>query len=160
MRRGADTVGAVAKQSNGPAAGAVGLARQQKAAGSEPAYPGQRFGLPRSGPMSVATLGRRLLALCVDWAISLLIADGLLHDSYWAIVIFAVESFILTATTGTTVGMRVFGTRVIRVDGRPLGFGWAALRTLLLLAVVPPLLSDRDLRGLHDRAADAIVVRL
>jgi len=25
---------------------------------------------------------------------------------------------------------------------------------------VPPLLSDRDLRGLHDRATDTIVVRM
>jgi hypothetical protein len=26
--------------------------------------------------------------------------------------------------------------------------------------VVPPLLTDRDLRGLHDRATDTIVVRM
>jgi hypothetical protein len=26
--------------------------------------------------------------------------------------------------------------------------------------VIPPLLTDRDLRGLHDRASDTIVVRL
>jgi hypothetical protein len=39
------------------------------------------------------------------------------------------------------------------------GFRWALVRTLLLLAVVPPLLTDRDLRGLHDRAADTVVVR-
>jgi len=26
--------------------------------------------------------------------------------------------------------------------------------------VVPPLLTDRDLRGLHDRASDTIVVRM
>jgi hypothetical protein len=31
---------------------------------------------------------------------------------------------------------------------------------VLLLFVVPALLSDRDLRGLHDRAADTIVVRM
>jgi uncharacterized RDD family membrane protein YckC len=49
---------------------------------------------------------------------------------------------------------------VARLDGRPVGFGWALLRTLLLLAVVPPLVTDRDLRGLHDRAANTIVLRL
>jgi len=43
--------------------------------------------------------------------------------------------------------------------GRP-GFGWALLRTVLLLFVVPALLCDRDLRGLHDRATDTIVVRM
>jgi hypothetical protein len=29
-----------------------------------------------------------------------------------------------------------------------------------LLTAIPPLLTDRDLRGLHDRASDTIVVRL
>jgi len=43
--------------------------------------------------------------------------------------------------------------------GRP-GFVWALLRTVLLLFVIPPLLTDRDLRGLHDRASDTIVVRM
>jgi hypothetical protein len=33
------------------------------------------------------------------------------------------------------------------------------VRILLLLAVVPPLISDRDLRGLHDRAANTVVIR-
>jgi hypothetical protein len=36
----------------------------------------------------------------------------------------------------------------------------APVRTALLLTVVPPLLTDRDLRGLHDRASDTIVVRI
>jgi hypothetical protein len=26
--------------------------------------------------------------------------------------------------------------------------------------VIPPLLTDRDLRGLHDRASDTIVIRV
>jgi uncharacterized RDD family membrane protein YckC len=52
------------------------------------------------------------------------------------------------------------GIRAMRIDGGPVGFGWALLRTALLLAVVPPLLTDRDLRGLHDRAANTIVVRI
>jgi uncharacterized RDD family membrane protein YckC len=52
------------------------------------------------------------------------------------------------------------GIRVVRLDGKPVGFGWALVRTLLLLAVIPPLVTDRDLRGLHDRAANTIVIRL
>jgi uncharacterized RDD family membrane protein YckC len=58
------------------------------------------------------------------------------------------------------VGKRLLGLRTIRTDGSRPGFRWAALRTLLLLFVVPACLTDRDLRGLHDRAADTIVVRL
>jgi len=125
-----------------------------------PDYPGKRFGLPQHGPSSVASLGRRFLALFADWLLCLLIAAGLFRTQYLTIVLFTVETYLLTAVTGTTIGKRLLSIRVMRTDGRPPGFGWAALRTLLLLAVVPPLLSDRDLRGLHDRAADTIVVRL
>jgi uncharacterized RDD family membrane protein YckC len=50
--------------------------------------------------------------------------------------------------------------RVARLDGKPVGIGWGLVRTLLLLAVVPPLVIDRDRRGLHDKAANTIVVRM
>ena len=67
---------------------------------------------------------------------------------------------MLTALTGSTVGKRLVGIRVIRIGGGPVGFGWALVRTAILLTVVPPLLTDRDLRGMHDRAANTIVVRI
>ena len=125
-----------------------------------PAYPGQRFGLPEKGPMSVASMPRRLLALLIDWLLSMLIAYWLTRSQFWTIAVFAVEAYVLTALTGFTVGKRLLGIRVIRISGRPVGFGWALVRTAILLSVVPPLRSDRDLRGLHDRAADTIVVNM
>jgi uncharacterized RDD family membrane protein YckC len=67
---------------------------------------------------------------------------------------------VLTALTGFTVGKRILNIRVARVDGQPVGLGWALVRTILLLLVVPPLITDRDLRGLHDRAANTIVIRI
>jgi len=70
------------------------------------------------------------------------------------------EIYLLTAVSGLTVGKRLLGLRVIRTDGSRPGFAWAAVRTILLFLVVPPLLSDRDQRGLHDRAADTVVVRM
>jgi uncharacterized RDD family membrane protein YckC len=123
-------------------------------------YPGERFGLPEHGPMSVAPMMRRFGALLADWLLCLLIATGLFHSGGWTIVVFSVEVYLLTAISGLTVGKRLFGIRAVRTSGERIGFGWAALRVLLLLTVVPPLLTDRDLRGLHDRAADTIVVRL
>jgi uncharacterized RDD family membrane protein YckC len=90
----------------------------------------------------------------------MLIATALFRSQAWTIAVFAVEDYVLTALTGITIGKRLLGLRVIRTDGRPAGPLWALVRTLLLLAVVPPLLQDRDLRGLHDRAADTLVVRL
>ncbi|MBV9095634.1 MAG: RDD family protein [Streptosporangiaceae bacterium] len=110
--------------------------------------------------MSVAGMGRRFLALFIDWLLSMLIALWLTHSQIWTIAVFAVEVYVLTALTGITVGKRIAGIRVIRTNGGPVGFRWSLVRTALLLTVVPPLLSDRDLRGLHDRAADTIVVRL
>ena len=58
------------------------------------------------------------------------------------------------------MGKRLAGIRTVRLGGGPVGFGWALVRTAILLTVVPPLLTDRDLRGMHDRAANTIVVRI
>jgi uncharacterized RDD family membrane protein YckC len=129
-------------------------------ADSTPAYPGQRFGLPEHGPGSVASMPRRILALFIDWLLSMLIAYWLTHSQFWTIAVFAVEVYVLTATTGFTVGKRLTGIRVVRLDGRPVGLWWSLVRTVLLLTVIPPLVYDRDLRGLHDKAANTAVVRI
>jgi uncharacterized RDD family membrane protein YckC len=118
-------------------------------------------------------MGRRLIALVVDWVLCYVIASSIVHHSIFkvndahyqnaqllALLLFAAEVYLLTAVSGLTVGKRLLGIRAIRTDGSRPGFGWAALRTLLLLVVIPACLSDRDLRGLHDRAADTIVVRM
>jgi len=129
------------------------------APGGADAFPGERFGLPKEGRGSVATIGRRLLALLIDWLLCTLIALAILGSQGWTLPIFAAETYLLTALTGFTVGKRLLGIRVARLDGRPVGLLWALVRTLLLLAVVPALITDRDLRGLHDRAANTIVIR-
>jgi len=118
-------------------------------------------------------MGRRLLALIIDWVLCEVIVSAVTRHSMigvsdhaysatqnWTLLVCFLEIFLLTAVSGLTVGKRLLGIRVIRTDGRRPGFGWAALRTVLLFLVVPPLISDRDLRGLHDRAADTIVVRM
>ena len=74
----------------------------------------------------------------------------MLHSQWWTYAIFAAEVYLLTALTGFTVGKRLIGLRVVRLDGRPVGFGWALVRTVLLLAVIPAVVFDRDTRGLHD----------
>jgi uncharacterized RDD family membrane protein YckC len=125
------------------------------------------------GRGSAAPMGRRLVALIVDWLLCYLIASSIVGhniiavtDSRYdaaqaaALLLFVLEVYLLTAISGLTVGKRLLGLRTIRTDGSRPGFKWAALRTLLLVCVIPACLSDRDLRGLHDRAADTIVVRL
>jgi hypothetical protein len=51
------------------------------------------------------------------------------------------------------VGIRVVGRT------RRLGLVGAALRTVLICIVIPPVIWDSDGRGLHDRAVDSLVVR-
>jgi uncharacterized RDD family membrane protein YckC len=128
--------------------------------GDADTFPGQRFGLPEEGSGSVASIGRRLLALFIDWLLCTVIALAIFHSRLWTLPIFAVETYLLTALTGFTVGKRLLGIRVVRTDARPVGFVWALVRTVLLLTVVPALITDRDLRGLHDRAANTIVIKI
>jgi len=123
--------------------------------------------------MSVAPMGRRLIALLVDWVLCYLIASSIVGHNVFtvtdaryqdanllALLLFIVEVYLLTSVSGLTVGKRLLGIRTVRTDGSAAGFKWAALRTALLVCVIPACLSDRDLRGLHDRAADTIVVRM
>jgi RDD family len=146
----------------GTAEAGIGSAPLATPAGADAGadYPGKRYGLPQQGPMSMASMGRRLLALVIDWLLCMVIAIWLAHSQYWTLAIFAVEVCVLTALTGTTVGMRLCGIRVVRTDGGLVGFRWALVRTVLLLTVVLPLLTDYDRRGIHDRAADTMVVRI
>jgi uncharacterized RDD family membrane protein YckC len=170
---GADTVVIVSQGSrNTRTKTTTKVTHGKPAADHTPDYPGKRFGLPTDGPMSVAPMGRRLVALLVDWLLCYLIASSITRHqvftnadahsaaAWLAPLLFFVEVYLLTATSGLTVGKRLLGLRVIRTNGGRPGFKWAALRTVLLMCVVPACFADRDLRGMHDRAADTIVVRL
>jgi uncharacterized RDD family membrane protein YckC len=129
-------------------------------AGDKSQYPGERLGLPQSGAGSVAGVGRRLGALMIDWLMCTVIALAVFHNQYLTIVVFAVEVYVLIALTGFTVGKRLLGLRVVRMDGRPVGLIWSLVRTILFLVVIPPLVFDQDQRGLHDKAANTVVIRI
>ncbi|MEU6749273.1 RDD family protein [Spirillospora sp. NPDC046719] len=139
-----------------------------RAAGADLGRPGERLGLPESGSGAVASYGRRLFALFIDWALSTLVASGLAaaldwsapQRSLWTLVIFGIQAWLLTATIGTTIGKRLCGIRVVRLDGRPVGFLMGFARSLLLVLVVPALIWDRDYRGMHDRASNTAVVNI
>ncbi|MEY4007053.1 MAG: hypothetical protein RLZZ467_65, partial [Gemmatimonadota bacterium] len=80
-----------------------------------------------------------------------------------------------TAITGRTLGMRLRGTKVVRVDGSPATWGSAFVRFLIPVAVTTSLfyslpglllglgsvlfwLWDPNRQGLHDRLARTLVV--
>ncbi len=108
----------------------------------------------------MAGIGRRLGALVIDWLLCTVIAVAAFRSQYWTIVIFGAEVWLLTALTGFTIGKRLLGIRVVRLDGKPVGLVWSLVRTILLLVVIPAVIFDADLRGLHDRAANTIVLRI
>lgn len=124
-------------------------------------FPGQAVGRPPSGAGSVAPMTRRVLALLVDWLLALLVGSLLLPglSSFGPLVVFGVVQVLLVGTIGFSVGHRLLGLVVTRVDSGPLGPVSALVRTALLLLVIPAVVMDEDGRGLHDRAAGSVVVR-
>jgi uncharacterized RDD family membrane protein YckC len=87
-----------------------------------------------------------------------LIAWGFWRDTAWTTPVFGAEVFVLTAFLGASAGQFLRGLRVVRLDGGPAGIGRAAVRTALLLLLIPALIWDRDGRGLHDKAAGTVLV--
>lgn len=135
---------------------------------SEPdaGYSGERLGRPEAGPGSLAGPGRRLGSLLIDWAFCLLIARGLFgqealqpNGSLSVVGVLMVVNLLLVGTAGATVGQRLVGVQVERVDGKRPGFGRSLIRAVLLGLAVPALtlIWERDRRGLHDLASQTLV---
>ena len=127
------------------------------------------LGLPEHGPGSRAGLGRRAIALVVDWGACLLISGSFFDSAPMAtLAVFAAENLVLVALEGWTLGHRLAGLRVRRLEvaqGRtteqPGGVGIvrSLVRTLLLCAVIPAVVWDAQGRGLHDRFAGTVITR-
>jgi uncharacterized RDD family membrane protein YckC len=130
-------------------------------------YPGQRLGLPADGPRSVASWRRRDAALFVDWFASLFAANLLTAyvevsadvDRLLPLLVFLVEATLFTAIAGGSFGQLALRIAVVRLDGRPVTLLHALVRTFLICLVIPPVVFNRDNRGLHDLAVGTIAVR-
>ena len=123
-------------------------------------FPGERLGLPESGPRSMARAGRRILALCIDWALAYLIAATFFNAHPNAILaVFAVEQMVLVGTLGYSIGHRIMGIHVTTLDGRTPGLLAGVVRAVLLCLVIPAVIADADHRGLHDKSMKTILVR-
>lgn len=130
------------------------------------AYPGERLGRPESGPRSLARPGRRLLSMLIDWVLCVLIARGFFgpealqpNGSLSVIAVLMVVNLVLVGTAGATVGQRLVGVQVERVDGSRPGPMKALIRAVLLGLAVPALtlVWERDRRGLHDLLSETLV---
>lgn len=128
-------------------------------------YRGESLGLPPTGPGSLVGMGRRVLAMFVDWLIAYglaaLILGGL--DTRIGEVTLAIWFVFGVATVtlfGFTPGQYFTKIMVVRIDAPVrVGFLRALARSALLVFVVPALFADSAGRGMHDRATGTAIVR-
>ncbi len=133
----------------------------------EQRYPGERLGIPEDGPGAVAGWGRRIAALLVDWLASSLVANlvaayvevGPDTERLLPLLVFFLEVSLFTAVAGASFGQLALRVVVARLDGRRVNLLQALIRTFLICLVVPPVVFNRDNRGLHDLAAGTITLR-
>lgn len=133
--------------------------------GSAADWPGRSFGVPESGPGAVAHLGQRIGAFVLDCVVAALVAWAFTAPAApqnWSLLVWGVVTVLGVAFLGTTPGHLIAGTRVATLrtaDRSPVVGAWAVPRTVLIGLLVPPLIVDKDGRGLHDRLCYTVVVR-
>ncbi len=123
----------------------------------------------RSLPYETASWGRRVLALIVDWFACVAVVSLFTPvfgttggpGSTYTLVLFVLESAVLTCTVGGSFGKMVTRLRVVRIDnGGRLDPLRSLARSILVALVIPPLVFRPDRRGLHDLAAGTATVTL
>lgn len=141
--------------------------RAQKFGDLEPSeWPGERLGLPESGPRSVGRIGRRILAICIDWLLASVLSGFLVgfgnqdpRASLLTLGIFAAINILFIPTIGGSLGHRIAGLRVVPIAGGWVGPWRPIVRTLLIVLVIPVVVWDSDQRGFHDKVAGTVLIR-
>jgi uncharacterized RDD family membrane protein YckC len=117
-----------------------------------------------------ASWGRRILALLVDWLLCTLVVIAIFGlDEYTkpgsfasgaVLIVFVVESGLMTWLGGGSAGKLLTGLCVVPADGhlRRLSPVKAIGRQVLVALVIPPLVFRPDGRGLHDLFAGTSTV--
>ena len=118
--------------------------------------------------MTPPSLGRRFVAVFIDWIIASLIVALLTGSTFsgenaapaiYPLIGYWVTVFLELSTVSTTIGKKALGLKVVDVVGGPIGPRRAAIRTSLVLLVIPVFIMNDQKRGLHDVAAGTMVVR-
>lgn len=131
-------------------------------------WPGEKLGLPESGPGSLAPVARRAGAVLIDWIVCMLLANlitmftSVLGDvAFLGYLLWAIVGILGGWLFACTPGMLLLGMGVARLDvpGERVGLWRAVVRTLLTGLIFPAALVDADGRGIHDRATGTAVIR-
>jgi uncharacterized RDD family membrane protein YckC len=103
----------------------------------------------------------------VDWFAAVLlvrlfvpgVSYGTAASGFVTLGFFFAELTLFTWLAAASFGQRIFGLAIVRLDGQPVGLLRSALRSLQVCLLIPPLVWDRDGRGLHDRSIRTALVR-
>ena len=118
--------------------------------------------------MERAGLGRRFAAISIDWAIATFSAaliiplqSSSLGPSLTRLGVFVLEVALLTSLGGASAGRRIMKIKVLTwPDYLFVKPTTVFLRTILISLVIPAVVTDQDGRGLHDRIAKTVVVKI
>lgn len=119
-------------------------------------------GIPQLLPE--ASLGRRVIALIIDWTMSRLIAGLLgpylsIQTDFNTLVIFYMEVTLLTILFQASAGQRIMAVKVVTYPEQlPVPARRIALRTLLICLVIPAVVTKNG-RSLHDFLTQTQTVR-
>ena len=111
-----------------------------------------------------ASLGRRLLALVIDWTMCRLIAALLSpsvipYNTFSTLIIFYLEVCLFTITFQASAGQRIMAIKVVTYpDQRRVRPTKILLRTLLICLVLPAVFTNNG-RALHDHFTNSQTVR-
>jgi uncharacterized RDD family membrane protein YckC len=111
--------------------------------------------------MVEAGIGRRFLAITIDWLMCVFIANlaGFEAKALSILLLFFVEVSILTALQQASAGQRIMRLNVVEFNtGAYLEVKRVLIRTLLICLVLPAVFT-REQRGLHDWATNSVVIR-
>ena len=126
--------------------------------------------------LELASAGQRFGAWLVDAVISIIVAGiGLGLLLFLSVVIampvviaYAIVVLWLVATRGQSPGKMAINIKIVKVDGRPLGFGGMLLReiigkivsSLVIYLGYIWILFDTERQGWHDKIAGTYVVKV
>ena len=136
------------------------------AGSTENRWPGERLGLPESGPRSIARPGRRIAALLIDWALASGLSLAFFRTGPWqtdgfiTLGLFAGIQLLFLLIVNGGVGHLILGMRVVPLNPGRLAPWRALVRTVLVALFIPAVIMDADQRGLHDRLAGTVLVRV
>lgn len=135
--------------------------------GAESRWAGEKLGLPKSGPGSVASVTRRAGAVAIDWIICWILAGflnaytgTLVGTATLSYLFFIVLKFVSVLLFSRSPGQALLGMGVARIDVEAtVGLWRSAVRALGTALFFPAAMVDADSRGVHDRITGTVVIR-